>query len=131
MLIQCISSYAHLQACSNLLISVESTSVCKLAQGWSVLNLRCSIEPVQKKGGASECPVLDRKLWLFCLVLSFFLFLQMHQHTQLCKLTSCLLGKSVTELLCNQLLQPAVVQAFEFAVKLSSSASACVWSWDM
>lgn len=74
-LIQCISSYAHLQACSNLLISVESTSVCKLAQGWSVLNLRCSIEPIQKKGEllsalcwteSCGCSVLSSPFSCFC-----------------------------------------------------------------
>lgn len=104
------------------LFLVEGTSVYKLQQGWSVLNIRCSIEPAQREGGASGCPVLDRKLQSLCLVLSFFLFLQMHQHTQPCKHTSCLLGK----------LQPAlVVQAFELAVQLRSCASTCIWSWDV
>lgn len=39
-LIQCISSSAHLQVCSNLLISVEGTSVYKLQQGWCFFNSR-------------------------------------------------------------------------------------------
>lgn len=43
-LIPCISSSAHLQACSSLRISVEGTSVYKLHQRWSFLNIRCSIE---------------------------------------------------------------------------------------
>lgn len=99
----CVLSSAHLPACSNLPISLEGASVYKLHQRWSFLNIRCSVEPAQRKGGASGHPVLDRKLWLFCLVLSFFLFVQMQQHTRLCKAPSCLMGKSVTELLCYQL----------------------------
>lgn len=114
-LIQRISNSTHLQACSNLFISVDHTSVYKLQKGWSVLNIRCSIEPTLSEGGAFGCPVPQvswtestgrqsrRSLWSLCLVLSYFLFRQMRQQTQLCKSASCLLGKLVTESLCSQL----------------------------
>ena len=114
-LIQLISNSTNLQTCSNVLISVEHTSVYKLQQGWSILNIRCSIEPALSEGGAFGCPVPQvswtestgwqsrKSLWSLCLVLSFFLFLQMRQQTQLCKSASCLLGQLVTESLCNQL----------------------------
>lgn len=92
-LIQCISNSASLQACSSLLITVEDASVYKLQQGWSVLNIRCSMEPALSKGGVFGWPMPQvswterrgwhscKSLWSLCLVLSFFLFLQMHQQT--------------------------------------------------
>lgn len=123
-LIQCILSSAHLQVCSNLLISMEGTSVYKLQQGWCFFNSRCSTESAQRKGGASGALCWTESC-SHCLVLSFFLFLQMHQHTAM--QTNQLSPWEVSHWVA---VQPAlVVQAFEFTVHLSSCASTCVWSW--
>lgn len=93
-LIQCIFNSTSLHTCSNLLISVGHTSVSKLQQGWSALNIRYSVEPALSEGGAFGCPVPQvswtestgwqsrKSLWSLCLVLFFFLFLQMCQQTQ-------------------------------------------------
>lgn len=109
--IQRISNSASFQACSELCMLVEHASVHKLQRGWSLclhnkmsartvellgaLCLRCAGQEAQSSRDASLCG--------HCLVLALFQALQMHQQTQLCKSASCLLGKLVTESLCNQL----------------------------